>query len=52
MPLRYHQSGNSRAWEHRPSDHRRTDANRRYVAGPILPMEQPGWFARLFGRRS
>jgi hypothetical protein len=34
-----------------PRPHR--DASLRYMKhGPILPMEQPGWFARLFGRRS
>lgn len=23
---------------------------RRHIHGPILPMEEPGFFARLFGR--
>ena len=32
-----------------PRPHR--DASQRYMThGPILPMEEPGFFARLFGR--
>ena len=33
-----------------PRPHR--DASQRYMThGPILPMEEPGLWARLFGRR-
>jgi len=29
-----------------------SDASMRYMThGPVLPMEQPGFFQRLFGRR-
>ena len=48
MSLRHHTSGNARPWEHRPSDHRRTCAYRKFVDGPIRPMQEPGWFTRLF----
>lgn len=27
-----------------------TDADRRHFYGPILPMQQPGFWQRLFGR--
>jgi hypothetical protein len=48
MSLRYHTSGNPRSWQTRPSDH--LAGNRRWVHGPIRPMEQPSLWARLFGR--
>lgn len=49
LHLRHHTSGNARSWQFRPSDH--LHGQRRHTHGPILPMEQPGFFARLFGRR-
>jgi hypothetical protein len=50
MALRHHTTGNARSWEHRPSDH--VSGHRRHWHGPIQPMEQPGFFARLFGRKA
>jgi hypothetical protein len=47
--LRHHRTGNDRPWQTRPSDHTRFDAHRRFVNGPIQPMQEPGFFARLFG---
>ncbi|WP_374408398.1 hypothetical protein [Pelagerythrobacter sp.] len=42
-------SSNPDGWSH-PRPHR--DASLRYMThGPIQPMEQPGFFARLFGAR-
>ena len=38
------------SWQFRPSDHTRTCGHRRYVHGPIEPMEEPGLLAKLFGR--
>ncbi len=36
----------------RQSDHRRLGSQwNQQGRGPILPMEEPGFFARLFGRR-
>lgn len=49
MSLRHHTHGNDRPWQYRQPDH--ALGNRRHVHGPIRPMEPPGFFARLFGRR-
>lgn len=44
-----HRSSTPDRWT-MPRPHR--DASLRYMMhGPILPMERPGFFARLFGRR-
>lgn len=48
--LRHHTAGNERPWQTRPSDHLR--GNRRHIHGAIQPMPQPGFLARLFGRRA
>jgi hypothetical protein len=45
--LRHHRTGNDRSWQTRPSDH--LAGNRLHVHGPIQPMQEPGFFARLFG---
>lgn len=48
--LRHKTSGNAQPWRF---DRKPLDASMRYHwFGPILPMEQPGFFARLFGRRA
>lgn len=48
---RYHSTGNSRGLENSRRSHRRDSAWRDLVHGTrVLPMEQPGFFARLFGR--
>jgi hypothetical protein len=48
--LRYHSTGGSRTIQYRQSDH--VAGQRRYVHGPLQPMEEPrGFLARLFGRR-
>jgi hypothetical protein len=49
MPLRHHRAGNDRPWQTRPSDH--LAGNRLHVHGPIQPMQEPGFLARLLGRR-
>lgn len=43
-------NGNSRPWEHRPSDHRA--GMRGYWHGRLEPMQAPrtGLFAKLLGR--
>lgn len=45
-----HRGGNSRPWEHRPSDHRA--GMRRHWHGPIEPMPEPGRdiFETLFAK--
>lgn len=48
MSLRYHTAGNSRPHETRPSDH--LLGQRRVIHGPIRPMHEPSWLARLLGR--
>lgn len=40
---------NGAAWAFRPAQ--QDPMRRRQIHGPILPMEQPGFFARLFARR-
>jgi hypothetical protein len=47
--LRHHRTGNDRSWQTRPSDH--LAGNRLHVHGPIAPMQEPGFLARLLGRR-
>jgi hypothetical protein len=48
---RYHQWGNRRSLESSRRSHRRDSAWQDQIHGTtILPMEQPGFFARLFGR--
>lgn len=50
--LRYTTSGNSRSLESARRQQRHDSAWRDYVHGTkVLPMEQPGLWARLFGRR-
>lgn len=46
MSLRHHTSGNSRPWQFRQPDH--TLGNRLHVHGKVRPMEESGFFARLF----
>lgn len=46
--MKLHTTGNDRPWQTRPSDH--LAGQRRYHHGPILPMETPGFLARLLGR--
>jgi hypothetical protein len=48
MSLSYRTEGNSKPWQHRPSDH--LLGNRLYIHGPIQPMQPPSWWERLFGR--
>lgn len=50
MSLRYHTTG-ANNWASRPSDHRKSDANRSYWHGRVKPMEEPGLIARLLGAR-
>jgi hypothetical protein len=50
MSLRHHRAGNAKPWEHRPSDHTRSCAHRMFVSGPIVPLDPPGFFAKLFGK--
>lgn len=50
MALRHHTTGNSKPWQYRQPDHML--GNRRHVYGPILPMQEPSWLQRLFGRRA
>jgi hypothetical protein len=40
-------AGNDRSWQTRPSDH--LAGNRLHVHGPIQPMQEPGFLARLLG---
>ena len=45
--LRHHRSGNDRSWRF---DRKPQDASLRYrMHGPIVPLETPGFLARLFG---
>ena len=50
MSLRHHCAGNDRSWrlDRKPQD----PSLRRLAHGPVQPMEEPGWIARLFGRRA
>jgi hypothetical protein len=51
MSRRFHSQGCNRPWEVSPRSHRRDSAWQDQIHGTtILPMEQPGFFARLFGR--
>ena len=48
MPSQSYRTSQPDRWT-MPRPHR--DASLRYMMhGPILPMEEPGFFARLFGR--
>jgi hypothetical protein len=47
---RVHTSGSDKPWQFRPSDHLRGGSHRRWKDGPVRSMEEPGFFARLFGR--
>jgi hypothetical protein len=51
MALRYATTGNRRPHEVSPRSHRRDSAWQDQIHGTtILPMEQPGFLAKLFGR--
>jgi hypothetical protein len=47
---RHTKTGNDRYWEVSPRSHRRDSAWRAMIEGPLHPMEEPGFFARIFGR--
>jgi hypothetical protein len=48
VSLPYHRTGNAKPWRF---DTRPQDASLRYKwHGPIVPLDPPGFFAKLFGR--
>lgn len=51
MSRLHNRSGGERAWQFRRSAHAHDPSLRLHHHGPIRPMEEPGFFARIFGRR-